>query len=329
MSETGCNILITSAGRRVQLVRFFQRALADLGLPGKVLAVDANPVWSAAAREADGSSPAPLLGDLGYVPFLLEFVRGQNARFLVPTIDTELTVLAGNRDLFAEAGCEAVVSDLTLIEVCRDKRKSFEWFRGLGFETPRIFDRSALEFPCFAKPFDGSMSKGAISLPSAEHVAPTVFRDERLIFMEYFDPAEYDEYTVDTYYDRTGSLKCLVPRKRVEVRGGEISKGVALKGTLYTELCSRLARIEGARGCLTYQFFVAKNGGRVVASELNARFGGGYPLSQAAGARFPEWLIREYVLGENVPFFDDWQDRTAMARYDSEVIFLLPDESLR
>lgn len=327
MSDSSCHILITSAGRRVQLVRFFQRALSNLGLPGQVLAVDANPIWSAAAREADGFSPAPLLSDPGYVPFLLEFVRAQNVRLLVPTIDTELALLARNRDLFAEAGCEVVVSDLTLIEVCRDKRKSFEWFRGLGFETPRIFDRETLTFPCFTKPFDGSMSKGAIALSIAEHMAPAVFRDERLIFMEYFDPAVYDEYTVDTYYDRAGSLTCLVPRKRVEVRGGEISKGVALKGHLYAELCSRLALIEGARGCLTYQFFVAKNGDRVVASELNARFGGGYPLSQAAGARFPEWLIREYVLDENVPFFDDWQDRTAMARYDSEVIFRLPEES--
>jgi carbamoyl-phosphate synthase large subunit len=145
--------------------------------------------------------------------------------------------------------------------------------------------------------------------------------------MEYFDPAEYDEYTVDAYYCADGELKCLVPRKRVEVRAGEISKGVALRGAIYTELCDRLKYVAGARGCLTYQFFVSKAGDRIVASELNARFGGGYPLSQAAGARFPEWLIREYVLGEEIPFFEDWQDRTAMVRYDSEVIFTLPEES--
>lgn len=325
MNEPCKSILISSAGRRARLVQFFQQSLREVNFVARVLAVDANPEWSSAARLADGVCPAPLLSDPSYEPFLRNLVRTHNARLLVPTIDTELSLLARLRGELLATGCEVVVSDLTLIEICRDKRKTFEWFRGLGFETPRIIDRSALEFPCFAKPVDGSMSKGATELMTAEQVAPAMLNDNRLIFMEYLAPSEYDEYTVDAYYDRHATLKCLVPRKRVEVRGGEISKGVTLKGGLYISLCDRLQRIEGARGCLTYQFFVSKTGDRIVASELNARFGGGYPLSHAAGARFPEWLIREYVLGENVPFFESWQERTAMARFDSEVVFILPD----
>ena len=64
---------------------------------------------------------------------------------------------------------------------------------------------------------------------------------------------------------------------------------------------------------------------RWVAIELNPRFGGGYPLSYAAGANYPDWLIREYLLDEDVPEFEGWQDRTAMARYDDEVIFTLSE----
>ena len=141
-----------------------------------------------------------------------------------------------------------------------------------------------------------------------------ILADEKLLFMEYLGPDEFDEYTVDAYYDTNGALKCLVPRKRIEVRGGEISKGVALKGKTYDYLRQKLERIEGARGCLTFQFFASKQEDRWLASELNPRFGGGFPLSYAAGANYPEWLIREYLLHEEIPVFDNWKDRTAMVR---------------
>ena len=136
---------------------------------------------------------------------------------------------------------------------------------------------------------------------------------------------EFDEYTVDAYYNRRGELRCLVPRKRVEVRGGEISKGVALKGATYDYLLQRLRLVTGARGCLTFQFFASRTTSRLVAIELNPRFGGGYPLSYAAGANYPDWLIREYLLEEEIPAFDGWRDRTAMVRYDDEIVFMLPD----
>jgi carbamoyl-phosphate synthase large subunit len=83
---------------------------------------------------------------------------------------------------------------------------------------------------------------------------------------------------------------------------------------------SLIRRIRAVRGCLTYQFFVSKTEDRWVSSELNPRFGGGFPLSYAAGANYPEWSIREYLLGELIPVFENWQDRTAMVRYDSGIL---------
>lgn len=325
MAEVAGSILVTSAGRRVQLVRFFQRAMTERRLPRRVVVSEANPEWSAAARVADASFRSPRVTEPEYEPFLLDLVQRENVRLIIPTIDTELLRLSQLRDALGAVGCHVSVSDADLIETCRDKRCSDSWFRGIGFATPEIFDRACLRFPCFVKPYDGSMSRGARALLSPEMLSPELLADDKLMFMELFGPAAFDEYTVDAYYSRRGELKCLVPRKRVEVRGGEISKGVALKGATYDYLCERLVRVTGARGCLTFQFFAARTEQRWVAIELNARFGGGYPLSYAAGANYPDWLIREYFLDEEVPVFDGWQDRTAMARYDEEVIFTLPE----
>lgn len=319
------NLLVTSAGRRVQLVRFFQRALATTGISGRVLVAEANPEWSAAARTADDFAVAPRVTDPAFESFLLDYVERERVGLVVPTIDTELQLLARLRAPLAALGCHVAVSDTALVETCRDKRRSDAWFRDLGFDTPRLMARETLEFPCFAKPYDGSMSRGARAIRSAHELTHDLLADEKLMFMELFAEDEYDEFTVDAYYDRNGNLRCLVPRRRVEVRGGESSKGLVVKGPTYEYLLERLGRIRGARGCLTLQFFVSRLRPRWIASECNPRFGGGYPLSQAAGADYPVWLVREYLLRETIPFFDGWRDRTAMARFDDEVIFTLGD----
>jgi carbamoyl-phosphate synthase large subunit len=324
MTDAAGNVLITSAGRRVQLVRFFQRALVDRGVAGHALVAEANPDWSAAARIAHGAYRLPQLSDGRYERDLLDLVEREGIRLIVPTIDTELLQLAMLRDSLLERGCHVSVSDAALVEICRDKRRSDAWFRTMGFDTPQIFARDQISFPCFVKPYDGSLSRGARALLSPDTLSPELLADEKLMFMELFDPAEYDEFTVDAYYSRRGELKCLVPRKRVEVRGGEISKGVALKGATYDYLHARLGGVTGARGCLTFQFFAARAQPRWAAIELNPRFGGGYPLSYAAGAHYPDWLIREYFFCEEIPAFDGWAAGTAMARYDAEVIFSLP-----
>ena len=55
------------------------------------------------------------------------------------------------------------------------------------------------------------------------------------------------------------------------------------------------------------------------AIEINPRFGGGYPLSYAAGANFPKMIIQEYILDEDINFVDDWVENLLMLRYDSNV----------
>lgn len=315
------SVLISSAGRRVSLVRHFQQALLSQRVSGAVIASDVAPAWSAACRVADVAVPMPRVDDAEFVPKLLDVIQAQDVRLLVPTIDTELLTLAHARQQLAEAGCVVAVSASELVRVCRDKRLSEPWLRGLGFEVPRRMESGRQEFPCFAKPYDGSLSRDAIVIHSVDMITPAMLTNDRLIFEEYCDPKEYDEYTIDAYFDRNGRLRCHVPRRRVEVRGGEISKGITQRGFCYDHVAPKLAKIVGARGCMTFQCFVAKNGGRCLAVEMNPRFGGGFPLSYAAGARYPDWLVAEYLLEDELADVGVWQNGMAMVRYDEAVYF--------
>lgn len=207
-----------------------------------------------------------------------------------------------------------------MVDYCRDKRKSAELFKDLGLKSPEIYPVSDIKFPCFSKPYDGSCSVGAATLLDASMLTDVLLKNDKMMFMELIDIDRYTEFTVDIYYDRNGLLKCLVPRQRIEVRGGEVSKGVTRKGVVYDYLLERMKSLQGARGCITFQVFVDIDSQEFYALEINPRFGGGFPLTNESGAKYPEWLIREYLIGEEVTFHDGWKENLMMLRYDAQVL---------
>lgn len=141
------------------------------------------------------------------------------------------------------------------------------------------------------------------------------------MFAQYIDIENtFSEFTVDMYYDRQGRLKCAIPRERLEVRTGEVSKGATRRNALYKELVEKMAVLEGARGCITAQFFVSKTDNTTYGVEINPRFGGGFPLTHAAGGNYPGWLIQEYIGEQDIPFSDDWENNLIMLRYDAKVL---------
>lgn len=313
------NILLLSAGRRVELLQAFKNECKARGLNSRVLAADFNPKMSAACYVADESFALPRVISNDYIDRLWALCEQEDVGLVIPTIDTELLRLTKVKDQFAEQGIHLVVSDEDLMKKCRDKRLTALLFSSLGIETPRHLDKKQLTYPCFAKPYDGSRSIGAVKLNDASDLTKSMLEDPKLMFMEYIDRT-FDEYTVDVYFDRAGKLKCLVPRHRIEVRDGEVSKCVTRKNHVYHYLLDRLKNLEGARGCVTVQLFAHPEGQRYVALEINPRFGGGYPLSYAAGANYPGWLIDEYFLNREVPFFDGWEADLLMLRYDAQVL---------
>jgi len=311
------NVLLLSAGRRVELAEAFKAELAARGLDARLLATDLHPGLSAACQVADLAIEAPRVTAPGYIDFLLQTCVSNGVGLVVPTIDTELLLLSKHRERFAAAGVHLIISDESLVTVCRDKRSTTNLFSSIGIDTPAIFDRTALEFPCFAKPYDGSCSVGAALLREPSDLTAAMVSDEKMMFMEYIDTSHV-EYTVDAYYDRRGELVCAVPRERIEVRGGEVSKGITRRNDVYAYLLPKLREVRGARGCITLQLFANASSGRYAALEINPRFGGGFPLSYSAGANYPGWLIDEYLLGRDVRFFDGWESDLLMLRYDAK-----------
>ena len=314
------NILITSAGQRVSLVQAFKTELSRLVENGKVFTVDLNPVLAPACHVSDAYFQVPRVTDATYIDTLLTICEENAIKLIIPTIDTELLILSEYRDLFSQKGIFISVSDTELIKKCRDKNLTHKLFTEYGIDIPKQFNKNNLEFPLFAKPYNGSLSKGIFVANHAKEITQEQLNNSELIFMQYISPEEYDEYTVDCYFDKNSELKCLVPRKRIFVRAGEINKGVTKKNQIVSVLLDKLANLKGARGCITVQVFYHKTQCHVLGIEINPRFGGGYPLSYLAGANYPKWLIKEYLFNEYIPVFGGWEDNLLMLRYDAEVL---------
>jgi carbamoyl-phosphate synthase large subunit len=318
VSKAKVNVLILSAGRRVELLYAFRESLQHSYPDGKVYATDLNPALSAACQVADQSFEVPRVTEPGYVNVLLDLCRDYSIGMVVPTIDTELLPLSINKKLFDRERVSLVISELDFIKACRDKRETGVLFESLGIPYPEIYSRYDLQFPCFCKPYDGSRSVGAKPIMNASELAGDELEDEKNMFMELV-PKTYKEYTVDGYYSSSYQLKALVCRERVEVRDGEVSKGITRKSFVYEYLKDKLAYLPGAIGCITFQFFVDEVSQDIKGLEINPRFGGGYPLTHRSGARFTDYLIMEYMLDKKMDYQGEWEDRLLMLRYDAGV----------
>lgn len=314
------NILITSAGRRVSLVKSFITELAKIDATAKVFAADANPEYSSACRVANSYFKVVRLNHEDYISNLLGLCKANNIGLIIPTIDTELLLLSENYNRFRDVGIEVVVSDTSLVKACRDKRLTHQLFSEHQIDVAALYDKASPVFPLFIKPYDGSCSVDTYKIEHPGMLTDYHFSNEKFMFLEYLDLKEHKEFTVDLYYDRNCNLKCIVPRERIEVRSGEVNKGITRKGFLIDYLKARLVSLKGARGCITLQVFVHNITQRVIGIEINPRFGGGYPLSYLAGANFTQWVLDEYILNKELQYFDGWEANLLMLRYDDEIL---------
>lgn len=313
------NIIITSVGQRVALVRDFKETLVRFYAEAKVFTTDMNPELAPAAYVSDGCFEVLRVTDENYISQLLDICKKNEIGMIVPTIDTELLVLAENKKLFNDNDIIVCVSDLDFIKVCRDKRNTGDFLEKHNIRVPKAVDKYNPTFPLFAKPYDGSLSTNLHYIKNAEELTQDILDDPKLLFMEYIDKETYKEYTIDMYYGTDNCVKCIVPRERIKIRAGEINKGRTVKCPLMDYIKERLDKIEGCIGCICIQVFFNPLTEDVVGIEINPRFGGGYPQSYAAGGNYPEMLIKEYFLGEKIAYIDDWKDNMLMLRFDDAV----------
>jgi carbamoyl-phosphate synthase large subunit len=170
-------------------------------------------------------------------------------------------------------------------------------------------------WPVILKPVNGSSSVG---IRRAENLG-----DAKLAAIERTDYVAQEllcgrEYTVNVFFDQAGKLRSAVPHHRYEVRAGEVSKGITERQPTLMDLASRLGlALKGACGPLCFQAVVSEDGQARI-FEINARFGGGYPLAHQAGTTFTKWLLEE-TAGLPWSANDRWEEGVTMLRYDAAI----------
>lgn len=321
-------ILFTCVGRRIELLQAFRAAAGRLGIHLKIVAADQD-ISAPGLLCADAPVLVPPASDPEYVDALQQVVRSQQIRAIIPTIDTDLSVISAARDSFDRDGCTALIGSREVITTCRDKMLTFEWLKARGIDTPETYTPDQVRafathaFPYFLKPRFGSSSASVHVIRDAVDLEYHLLRGRDPIVQEFVQGVEH---TLDVYVGLDGAPRCVVPRRRWQVRGGEVSKGVVVKDAAIMAAGRRVVDALGPslRGVVTLQCIVTESG-RIRFIEINPRFGGGAPLSIAAGADFPGWLMTELLGGKPSIAPDGYQNGLCMLRYDWAAFLPLGD----
>lgn len=319
-SDKEINVLILSAGRRVELVKLFEQSRDKLNIKGKVVAVDISDT-APALYFADEFYLIPRIGEKNYIESIIDICKKCNISLIVPTIDTELHAIAENRErIEKESGAKINISSLECVDICGDKIKTAKFFRENGLGVPYTYTEEELlqkkyKLPLFIKPIDGSSSINAFKVETSEQLE---------FFMSYVkNPIVQEcvtgkEYTVDAFVDFDGNIISVVPRIRLAVRSGEILKGQIDMNPLIIEDAKKLIKALKPVGHITIQGFFGEDG-KMRYIEINPRFGGGAPMSIRAGANSCEWLYR-ILRGEKIdPKEVKVEDKAVFVRFDDSV----------
>ncbi|GAA2501980.1 ATP-grasp domain-containing protein [Winogradskya humida] len=313
-------ILLSSAGRRVSLLRSLRHAATAAGLDARVIACDLG--WTAPAMHlADAGFTVPRCTDPAFAAHVTELCDQEQVDLVVPTIDTELPVWATLKPDLATMGTTVAVSSPEAIAVAGDKRLTNRHCAESAIPCPRQApladvqrDASGWRLPLIVKPAGGSSSVGLhrVTTWAALDAIPA---DPGLVVEE---TAPGIEHTVDVLVDRDGHAHGPVVRRRLEVRAGEVSKAQVVRDDLLASLAVRTVEtLPGAYGPMNVQIF--SDGTTAAVIEINARFGGGCPLSFQSGGRHAEWLIREVARKEAPPAAPVIEYGLMMLRWDDEV----------
>ena len=313
------NVLVLSAGRRVELIKCFKRAASELKVTGNVVAVDCSDT-APALYFADKHRLVPRIDSGRYVDAVIDVCKEESISLIVPTIDTELLLLAENKERIEnETGAKLLISDLPVIRICRNKLETQRYMEEHGFKVPHLYTKEELEkdnivFPLFVKPVDGSSSIDAYKVENREQLSAILTLVKDPMVQDYMAG---DEYTIDVFLDFGSNIISMVPRLRMATRSGEIAKGRIVKDTEIIEDVTRLMNELKPIGHITVQCRKTHRGIEYI--EINPRFGGGAPMSIMAGADSCRNLYR-LLRGEVLTYNDDYRENVIFLRFDSSIM---------
>ena len=313
------NLLILSCGTRDKVVQYFKEAFAG---EGRVICTDCSP-YAPALYEADAHYIVPRITEPGYLEVIYDICRKESVTGVLSLIDPELSLIAEHEETFRRLGVALVGSDFECCERTLDKWSLYCWMREHGYpcaktyKTPEAFrqdlDLGAIHFPVFVKPMKGSAS---IQIAKADDMETTEFLfahgGQQMIIQEYMTGQEIG---ADVYIDLISKeVVSIFTRKKLVMRAGETDKAISF---IDEELFGQIKRFvveSGFTGPIDIDLF--EQDGVYYFSEVNPRFGGGYPHAYVCGADHMT-LIKKNLMGvENPVRIGGYQTQKVMMKYN-------------
>ena len=316
---TPTNVLLTCAGMRGDMVMAFQAALAREGAGGVVVAADLSRL-APTLYLADRSALVPAVGAPDYVASLLALCEQHAIRAVLPLTDLDQSILTSRRGDFAAVGATVVASDPETCDLSVDKYAAHCFFEQHGIGSPASWLPGELPahvpFPVLVKARRGF---------AARHIYRADDADELAFFLRYTSAESMvqafctgEEFSIDLFSDLEGRCLEAVPRSMIESKGGETIKGESLDDAALRDVAVRVAETLGIKGPACVQCF--RDCDTHLVTDVNARFGGGFPVHVAAGGGYPD-IVLALARGESpAPRLGSYRAGVTMVRYLAQVI---------
>lgn len=324
------NILVLSCGTRNKIIQYFKR---ELNGAGKVIATDMSPN-APALYEADVHYIVPRMTAPGYLDMIYDICRKEQVTGVLSLIDPELSLLALHEEEFHALGVTVIGSFYDLCERTLDKWQMFCWLKEHGYACAESYiDREAfygdvragkINYPVFVKPIRGSASIAISKVQDQETVDLLFEHADDLMIQEYL---KGQEIGADCYIDMiSGELISVFTKKKLVMRAGETDKSISFKDPELFALIERFVKEAGFRGQIDIDIFECD--GKYYISEVNPRFGGGYPHAYEAGANHMKYIVNNLQGKVNEPQIGEYESGVIMMKY-SEIMIRRENENYR
>ena len=287
------NILILSAGTRNKVVQYFKRTLAG---HGKVITTDMQTI-APAIYEADKYYIVPRITEPGYIDLILDICKKEKISGVLSLIDPELSLLAENKSKFDAIGVTIIGSDYACCERALDKMQMYHWLNEHGYRCAKSYDdieafysdikKDLISFPVFVKPIRGSASVEISKVKNRATLDVLWSHADGLMIQEYL---KGQEIGADVYIDQIShEVVSIFTKKKLLMRAGETDKAVSFKDEKLFALIERFVRESGYLGQIDIDIFDVD--GEYYISEVNPRFGGGYPHAFECGVDHMKLIV--------------------------------------
>lgn len=313
------NILILSCGTRNKVVKYFK----ENGV--RTVATDCSP-YAPALYEADTHYIVPRMTADGYLDVILGICGKEHIDAVISLIDPELSLLALNAEAFKKVGATVVGSPYELCELALDKWSMYEKLSALGFGCARTYidfdafkrdaDAGIIGFPVFVKPRFGSASIAISKAPDMQTARFLFEHGENMIVQEFLNGQEIG---ADCYIDMiTGECVRIFTKKKLVMRAGETDKAVSFRDDRLFSLIECFTQAVPFRGMIDIDIFDID--GRYLISEVNPRFGGGYPHAYECGVNTVECIKTNIGGSAVVRDIGSYRDGVVMMKYNEVMI---------